>query len=91
MFFITENSESESLKTLIKNEIEFLIKHEINNFNFKSITIIINNEDEKEISNKKLEIINNYGQDLLSETFNEIEENKLEIQEILGDYFNNLI
>ena len=91
MFFITENSESESLKTLIKNEIEFLIKHEINNYNFNSITIIINNEDEKEISNKKLEIINNYGQDLLSETFNEIEENKLEIQEILGDYFNNLI
>jgi len=90
MYLITENSESKSLRILIKNEIDFLIKNEINNFDLKSITIVIN-ETEKEISDGRLKIINDFGQNLLDETLNQIEVNKLSQQEILSDYFDNLI
>ena len=90
MYLITENSESKSLRILIKNEIDFLIKNEINNFDLKSITIVIN-ETEKEVSDGRLKIINDFGQNLLDETLNQIEVNKLSQQEILSDYFDNLI
>lgn len=90
MYLITENSESKSLRILIKNEIDFLIKNEINNFDLKLITIVIN-ETEKEVSDGRLKIINDFGQNMLDETLNQIEVNKLSQQEILSDYFDNLI